>query len=401
MLYRAGSTDTVFQGNTYSSVPKTVTQYTTAQYTSNNIPAGQYQPIVPTSGQRNEQYGPQTNQYSTGIKSSIPQNRYQAAEQFPSWGSDVSRQMTVSGDVTSTSYVKDLQSPASKAYQNNANENYFQNGQATNGYNPALYAKTNVAGMPTSQQNTSPYATQSAAPEYGPSYAYTVGSGLGSNFVRGNIPKPKSPRVKHNSRKTQNKVQILQNLRTVQGLIHGPSPNKNNKLSRVNKLDKSGQYPTDTKGYNNVAQGAGISSPSYAGVTQRAYTRNGNRWSTRTQTPGTWNPGRDAKTGSYDSWSLGMQTQKPGSRWISGSGAKVDEAVKYNNDETMSMSQTTDANKAMTKNINMDNVVNKALTDFLTAHVLRKKKRRKRENDLTHANVGTNEARYTKRDNET
>jgi hypothetical protein len=80
-----------------------------------------------------------------------------------------------------------------------------------------------------------------------------------------------------------------------------------------------------------------------------------------------------------------MQAQKPGNLWNSGPVAKVDQAVKYNNDVTTPTSQPTDTNtknKAATKNINIDNVVNNALTDFLTKHILRKRKRRKRENEL-------------------
>lgn len=388
--YRPATTNTASQGNRYSTVPQTATntEYATAQY-AGNIPAGQYQSIVPVSDQQSGQYGPLTNQYSTGIKSSIPQNGYQTGNQNPSWGNDVTRQITSAGDVTSTSY--DLQSPTQNAYpRNNVYANNFKNYEASNGYNPTFYAKAsnlNSAGTPVSR-----YATQSMMPEYGPNYAYTAGSGMDRNAVRGNIPRPKSPRVKSRTAHVT-KMQSQQNLRTLQGLIHGPAPNKNKK-SKVHKLDANGQFPSDMKRYKNLVQinarksptqpqGAGVSSSSYMGVKQPAYNRNGNRWSTRSQTPTAWNSGGVAKMGSYDSWSAGKQAQKPGSPW--NSGAKVDEAVKYNNDVTTVTSQTTatNAGKVDTKNIDMDNVINKAFTDFLTTRLLRKRERRKRENELT------------------
>jgi hypothetical protein len=188
----------------------------------------------------------------------------------------------------------------------------------------------------------------------------------------------------------QNSAQIRQNLRTIQGLIHGPSQNKNKPSSKVHKLDANGQYPSDMKRYKTLAQmnarkgavqaqDAGVSSSEYAGVKQPANSRrNGNRWAA-------WNQGV-AKTGSYDNWSAGMQAQKPGNLWNSGPAAKVDEAVKYNNDVTTPTSQPTGTDakgEVATKNIDMDNVVNNALTDFLTTHILRKRKRRKREHEFT------------------
>ncbi len=391
MPYQAAMINTASQGNRYSSVPQTTTntQYNTAQY-AGNIPAGQYQSTIPTSGQQSGQYGPLTNQYSTEIKSSVPQN--------PLWGNDVTKQMTSPDGVTITSYANDLQSPTQNAYpRNNVYANNLKNYGGNNGYNPTFYNSPDSAGTPVSQQYTSPYATQSITPEYGPRYAYSVGSDMGRNALRGNIPRPKSPGINQKSRTAhvtnKDKVQRLQDLRTIQGLIHGPSPNKN-KPTKVNKLDANGQYPSDMKRYEKFAQmsakkstthaqGAGTSSSTYLGAKQPANTRNGNRGSTRTQTPRAWNFGG---VGSYDSWSAGMQAQKPGNLWNSGPVAKVDQAVKYNNDVTTPTSQPTDTNtknKAATKNINIDNVVNNALTDFLTKHILRKRKRRKRENELT------------------
>lgn len=377
------------------------------------IPAGQYQPIVPTSGQQSGQYRPQTNQYLSGTKSFVPQNSYQTSNQL--WRNDVTSQMTLPSDVTSAPYASDLQSSTRNAYPRNnvypSNNNYW----ASNGYNPTVYAQANnlnSGGTPVTRQYASPYATQSMSPQYGSTnYAYSVGSGAYRNIVRGNIPRPKSPSVKQESRTAQvTKQQQMQNLRTMQGLIRGPSQNKN-KPSRANKLDENGQFPSDMKKYQNLAQinarksttqaqGAGISSSNYAGVKQPANTRNGNRWSARTRTPTRWNSGTVTKTGSYDSWSAGMQAQNPGNLWNSGPVSKVDEAVKYNNDVTTMTSQQTPTNtenKGVTKDIDMDNVVNKAFTDVLTMHILRKRKRRKRENELTQTLQRTSEYEHATR----
>ena len=365
------------------------------------IPAGQYQSVVPTSGQQSEQYRPQTNQYLSGIKSFVRQNSYQTGNQNEPWRNDVKSQMTLPSDVTSAPYANDLQSSTRNAYlRNNVYPTNNNNYLANNGYNPAVYAQANnlnPAGSPVTRQYASPYVTQSISPQYGTNYAYSSGSDMYRNIVRGNIPRPKSPSVKQESRTARvTKQQQMQNLRTMQGLIHGPSQNKN-RPSRVKKLDANGQFPSDMKNYQNLAQmnarksttqpqGAGISSSSFAGVKQPAYPRNGNLWSARTRTPTRWNSEAVAKTGSYDSWSAGMQAQKPGNLWNSGPVSKVDEAVKYNNDVTTMTSQptpTNTGNKAATKGIDMDNVVNKAFTDVLTMHILRKRKRRKRENELT------------------
>ena len=387
MPSQAVTTNSASQGNRYSSIPQTATnsQYSTSQY-AGNIPTTQYQSMVPTSGQQSGQYGPLTNQYSTEFKSSIPQN--------PSWGNDVTRQATSAYDVRSMSYTNDLQSPTQNAYpRNSVYVNDFKNYWGNNGYGPTFYTKgnnLNLAGSP-SQQYTSSYATQSMTPEYGSNYPYPAGSEM---TARGNIARFNSAKMKQKLRTAyqtnQNKAQRQQNLRTIQGLIHGPYQNKNKPSSKVNKLDENGQFPSDMKRYKTLAQlnarkdtvqalGAGVGSSTYMGAKQPVNARYDNRWSAR-------NFDRDAKTGSYDSWSAGMQAQKPENLWNSGPVAKVDEAVKYDNDVTTLTSQPTGTNaenKAATKNIDMDNVVNNALTDFLTTHILRKRKRRKRENELT------------------
>ena len=382
MPYQEGPTNA--KGNRYSTTP-----------------AGQYQSIIPSSGQQSGQYKPLPNQYLSRIKSFVSQNNYQTSNQNELLRNDVTSQMTSLSDVISTPYTSDLQSPTQNAFQrNNVYSTNKNNYWGNDGYNPTAYAEANNVnslGTPVTRQYTSPYDTRSMAPRYGTNYAYPVGSATYSNMVRGNIPRPKSPKAKQGSRRAHvTKQEQMQNMRTMQGLIYGPSRDKN-KPSRVNKLDENGQFPSDMKKYQNLAQmnarksnaqahGAGISSSSYTGVKQPAYTLNGNRWSTRTQTPTGWNSGAVGKTGSYDSWSAGLQAQKPENLWSSGPVLKVHEVVKYNNDAPTLTSQpttTNTGNKATTKGIDMDKVVNKAFNDFLTMQILRKRKRKKRENELT------------------
>lgn len=358
MQYRTGTANTASQDYTYSSISPTATA------TDRD---GQYQSIVADRGQ---QYGGQSNsQYSTGMKNVIPQ--------IPS--NDVTGKMASPNEIARASYENDLQSPTQNAYpRNNLFPYDFKTYQGNNQFSPNW------------ETPLSPYLTQSIPPEYTSDYTYPAGSG--QNVVRRNIPTPKIPgakkkqSTKHGT--NDNKLQIGESLRMLESLKHGPL-SRENKLSSIHKLDENGQYPSDMKRYQITArksptqsQDAGVSS----GVRRPEYASK--RWPTRAQTQ--WNSTVAGKVGRYDSWSTGIQ--KPRGLWSAGPAAKVDEVVKYNNDVTTTTSQPTwgtnggnkansEVDKTLIKNIDVDKVVNKAVTDFLTTHIIRKRKRRKRENE--------------------
>ncbi|XP_028405849.1 uncharacterized protein LOC114528425 isoform X2 [Dendronephthya gigantea] len=277
MPSRQTNSDT--QSNRY--VPMNVPKYNTNQY-ARNIPNGQYQIVSPTSGQQRVQYGQQDNQYSGGTKSFIAQS--------PSWQTDVPKQMTSSGDVTSMTYANDMPQAQTAYTRNNvyANaENYGANTQN----NPASYAA----------------ATRSITPQYGPNYAYSAGLSFDQNSVRGNIPRPTSSTPKsYVTKKPQNQ----QNLRTLKGQNIGPSESKK-KLSRINTLDEHGQYPSDVKRYKPFSQLNGRKLGPAQGNAQS------NRWSARSRTP--WASVRATKMGSGTG---GIQGGKPEGTWNSGTFAK-------------------------------------------------------------------------------
>lgn len=328
-------TNMATQSNRYLNVPK----YNTNQY-AGSIANGQYQIVSPASGRQRVQYAQNDNQYLGGTKSSVAQN--------PSWGSVVTGQMTSPGEVSSLSYANAMPQAQN---ENNVYANNAENYGANTVYNPASYGAV----------------TRSTPPQYGSNYAYSVGSSFDQNSLRGNIPRPTSSTPKsYVTKKPQNQ----QNLRTVKGQNNGPSK-RINKLSRVNNLDKNGQYPSDIKRYKLLSQ---INERKLGPTQANTY---GDRRSTRTRAP--WASGGVTE---MESDAGEIQGGKVEGTWNSGSFGKVDETVKYNNDVNKLTSQTTatatnDGMKLDTK-IDMDNVVEKAFSDLFKTRFLRKKKHRKR-----------------------
>ena len=428
-------TNSASGGVKYTSVPQ---EYSRAQYsTAQNIGTvggGQYQTIVPSQRGPDGQYEPlQTtgntanSEYQAAAKGYIPSNSYQSVPQR-SWPATTAA-MTSSPDVRTTSYTSGLPTqPQLNAYAKtqmypNQDTNSYQS-NANNGYKTPTNPPEAMPNRGTAGAN---YRTASFPASNVPLYetsttSYSTPSRMESNVARKqSLPRPASQYVNQMQQYANQKSQAAyvdnqmlardqvtnvansQNsppkVASAQGQLNGPIYNNNNQYNPANikRLDSNGQYPVDVQQYqNNAASRSGIyKSPTngkaaYGRPLSRTFGTSGSQWSGYSQDG---NSQAGSQTG-HNSWSTASQTPVSANQWnpSAAPSAKVDDAVMYSNGVDTHTSQTTATPTAtnvgtqrstpLNKNIDMDNVVQRAFADILTTHFARKKKKRKkRRND--------------------
>ena len=443
VVYQAPpQTNSASGGVKYTSVPQ---GYSRAQYsTAQNIGTaggGQYQTVVPSQRGPDGQYEPlQTtgntanSEYQAAAKGYIPSNNYQSGSQR-SWPATTVA-MTSSPDVRTTSYTSGLPTQPQNAHAKtqvypNQDTNYYQS-NANYGYKTPTNSPEAMPNQGTAGAN---YRTASFPPSNVPLYgasttSYSTPSRMESNAARKqSLPRPTPQYVNQMQQYANQKSkaahvdnQMLardqatnmansQNsppkVASAQGQLNGPIYKNNNQYNPANikQLDSNGQYPSDIQQYqNDAASRSGIyksltnGKADYGRPLSRTFGTSGANTGPPSPSSSQWsgysqdgNSQAGSQTG-YNSWSTTSQAPVGANQWSPSvtPSAKVDDAVMYSNGTDTNTSQTatptatnvgTQRSIPLTKNIDMDNVVQRAFADILTTRFARKKKKRKKRRD--------------------
>lgn len=426
----------IAQTNRLYPVPQTntIAQYSTPQ-TVRGVWGEQYQSISSPDREGGGQYGPlqmmrsvSNGGYPSDGRSYVQSNRYQSED---SWRENISPMTSTNyADVRTTSYTNgwvadDRTEPSqtqnayvrADVYSNRVND--YLSG-TINGRNAASYTNQNSFESTTSPAAStdsregiydSPYAANT--PLYTPTNPYLTSTSINVNAVRRQrIPRPKSqsqnqkPKTLQVTNQTSTNTQnMLPKVKTTQGQLKGPTYNKNQyKPIYYKQLDNNGQYPSNVQQYghknskSNVYESQGTSTR----VPDRPLAGTFGASAANAGSPGSiWTSYAQAGNSQarsqalYTSWSTRAQKSTARRLWNPGvvPNVKVDDTVMYSKAENTHAPQTTTRTVTnagrrkipLTKDIDMDNVVQRAFADFLT-NVSRKKKKRKKRRDANSEN---------------